>query len=134
MADQGYITPSQEAEARLAPLGLAPAPAPRRGCVEATVGPYVCDFVQRYLRQELGLSQKDLDTGGYVIQTTLDVELQRSGDAAVLETLPLDDERVATFSAVQPGTGHLLALSMNRTFGYDVNDPTQESYNLMVEP
>ncbi|TFV67748.1 UNVERIFIED_ORG: penicillin-binding protein [Bacillus sp. AZ43] len=134
MADQGYITPAQEAEARLAPLGLAPAPAPRRGCVEATVGPYVCDFVQRYLTQQLGISQKELENGGYTIRTTLDVELQRSGDAAVLETLPLEDERVATFSAVQPGTGHLLALSVNRVFGYDVNDPTQESYNLNVAP
>ena len=31
----------------------APAPAPRRGCVEASVGAYVCDFVQRYLIQTL---------------------------------------------------------------------------------
>ncbi|HET6392132.1 MAG TPA: transglycosylase domain-containing protein, partial [Blastococcus sp.] len=134
MAAQGYITPSQEAEAVLAPLGLAPGPAPRRGCVEATVGPYVCDFVQKYVTQSLGLSQLELETGGYTIQTTLDPELQRSGDAAVLDTLPLEDERVATFSAVEPGTGHLLALSVNRIFGYDVNDPTQESYNLNVAP
>ncbi|MGY1801707.1 transglycosylase domain-containing protein [Blastococcus sp. SYSU D00922] len=134
MAEQGYITPEQEAEAALAPLGLAPAPAPRRGCVEASVGPYVCDFVQKYVTQTLGISQLELETGGYVIQTTLDPELQRSGDAAVLNTLPLEDERVATFSAVEPGTGHLLALSVNRIFGYDVNDPTQESYNLNVAP
>jgi membrane peptidoglycan carboxypeptidase len=134
MAEQGYITPAQEAEAALAPLGLAPAPAPRRGCVEASVGPYVCDFVQRYVTQTLGISQHELETGGLVIQTTLDPELQRSGDAAVLNTLALEDSRVATFSAVAPGTGHLLALSMNRTFGYDLGDRTQESYNLMVEP
>ena len=130
MAAQGYITPVQKAEAQALPVGLTPAPAPRRGCAEASVGPYVCDFVQRYLTQTLGLSQYDLEHNGYVIRTTLDVDLQRSGDAAVLKTLPLDDDRVATFSAVQPGTGHLLALSINRVFGYDVNDPTQESYNL----
>jgi membrane peptidoglycan carboxypeptidase len=134
MAEQGYITPDQEAEAAQAPLGLAPAPAPRRGCVEASVGPYVCDYVQRYVTQTLGISQQQLETGGLVIQTTLDPELQRSGDAAVLNTLGLDDSRVATFSAVAPGTGHLLALSMNRAFGYDLADRTQESYNLMVEP
>jgi membrane peptidoglycan carboxypeptidase len=132
MAEQGYITPAQEAEAALAPLGLAPAPAPRRGCVEATIGPYVCDFVQKYVTQALGIGQHELETSGLVIQTTLDPELQRSGDAAVLNTLPLEDGRVATFSAVEPGTGHLLALSINRTFGYDLNDPTQESYNLNV--
>ncbi|SOD94654.1 transglycosylase domain-containing protein [Blastococcus haudaquaticus] len=132
MAQQRYIAPSLAAQAAQEPLGLAPAPAPRRGCVEATVGPYVCDFVQKYVTQELGISQTDLETEGLVIQTTLDPDLQRSGDAAVLETLALEDTRVATFSAVQPGTGHLLALSVNRIFGYDLADPTQESYNLNV--
>ena len=134
MADQGYITPAEEIEATAAPLGLAPAPPPRRGCVQASVGPYVCDFVQRYVTQTLGIGQQELETGGFVIQTTLDPDLQRSGDAAVLNTLALEDSRVATFSAVEPGTGHLLALSMNRTYGYDLNDRTQESYNLIVEP
>ena len=46
MAAQGYITPEEKDAAMAAPLGLTPAPAPRRGCVEASVGPYVCDFVQ----------------------------------------------------------------------------------------
>ena len=52
----------------------------------------------------------------------------------MLDTLPLGDTRAATFSAVEPGTGHLLALSVNRIFGYDRNDPTQESFNLNVAP
>jgi membrane peptidoglycan carboxypeptidase len=134
MAEQSYITPAQEAEAAAAPLGLAPAPAPRRGCVQATVGAYVCDFVQKYLTQTLHISQHDLEHNGYTIQTTLDVELQRSGDAAVLNTLPLGDSRAATFTAVQPGTGHLLAMSVNRIFGYDPNDPAQESVNLNEAP
>jgi membrane peptidoglycan carboxypeptidase len=134
MAEQRYITPAQEAEAAAAPLGLAPPPAPRRGCVQATVGPYVCDFVQRYLTDELGISQHDLEHNGYVIKTTLDVALQKSGDSAVLNTLAMGDSRAATFTAVQPGTGHLLAMSVNRVFGYDKNDPNQESVNLNARP
>jgi membrane peptidoglycan carboxypeptidase len=134
MADQGYITPAEKAEATLAPLGLSPAPAPRRGCVEAGVGPYVCDFVQKYVTQTLGIPQHQLERGGYVIKTTLDPELQRAGDAAVLGTVGLDDSKVGTFTAVEPGTGHLLAMSVNRTFGYDLGDPTQESFNLNVAP
>ena len=90
--------------------------------------------MQEYLTERLGLSQDELDHGGYIIQTTLDPELQRAGDAAVVATLPLGDTRAATFSAVEPGTGHLLALSVNRIFGYDRNDPTQESFNLNVAP
>src|SRR4051812_15237548 len=49
MADQGYLSATQAAEASATPLGLAPAPPPPRGCVQATVGAYVCDFVQKYL-------------------------------------------------------------------------------------
>ncbi|WP_448626484.1 transglycosylase domain-containing protein [Geodermatophilus sp. URMC 64] len=134
MADQGYITAQEAADASAAPLGLAPGPAPRRGCVQASVGAYVCDFVQQYLIQELGLSQDDLEHNGYVVQTTLDPDLQRAGDAAVLQTLPLGESRAAMFTAVQPGTGHLLAMSVNRVFGYDIDDPAQESYNLNVAP
>jgi membrane peptidoglycan carboxypeptidase len=134
MAQQKLISPADRDAAIAAPLGLAPAPAPRRGCAEASVGPYVCDFVQRYLIQNLHLTQDQLDRGGLVIRTTLDPELQRSGDAAVLKTLPLEDSRVATFSAVEPGTGHLLALAVNRIFGYDLADPRQESFNLNVAP
>src|SRR4051812_12677466 len=132
MAEQGYVSERAASEAQAAPLGLAPAPPPRRGCVQATVGAYVCDFVQRYLLQELGLSQDQLDRGGYVIHTTLDPELQRAGDSAVLQTLPLGDSLAGLFTAVEPGTGHLLAMSVNRVFGYDVGDPAQESFNLNV--
>jgi membrane peptidoglycan carboxypeptidase len=134
MADQGYITAAEEIEATAAPLGLAPAPPPRRGCVQASVGAYVCDYVQKYVTQTLGISQYELELGGYVIQTTLDADLQRAGDSAVLNTMPMGDSIAATFTAVQPGTGHLLAMSVNRIFGFDVTDPAQESYNLNEKP
>ncbi|WP_448610574.1 transglycosylase domain-containing protein [Geodermatophilus sp. URMC 60] len=130
MAEQGLADPAEATAAQAAPLGLAPAPAPRRGCAEATVGAFACDFVQRYLVQDLGLTQQQLDNGGYVIRTTLDADLQRAGDAAVLETRPMGDSLAAMFTAVEPGTGHLLAMSVNRVFGYDQRDPAQESFNL----
>ncbi|MGY1762241.1 transglycosylase domain-containing protein [Geodermatophilus sp. SYSU D00779] len=134
MAEQGRVSPADAAAAQAAPLGLAPAPAPRRGCVEATVGAFVCDFVQRYLVQELGLTQQQLDNGGYVVRTTLDADLQRAGDAAVLETLAMGNSLAGMFTAVEPGTGHLLAMSVNRVFGYDQEDPAQESFNLNLAP
>jgi membrane peptidoglycan carboxypeptidase len=48
----------------------------------------------------------------------------------VLNARPLGDPFAAMFTAVEPGTGHVLAMSVNRRFGYDVNDPAQESVNL----
>ncbi|WNV75430.1 transglycosylase domain-containing protein [Geodermatophilus sp. DSM 44513] len=130
MAEQGLVDPAEAAAAQASPLGLAPAPAPRRGCAEATVGPFVCDFVQRHLIQELGLTQEQLDNDGLVVRTTLDPDLQRAGDAAVLQTVALGDRLAGMFTAVEPGTGHLLAMSVNRVFGYDPNDRAQESFNL----
>ncbi|TYP87969.1 penicillin-binding protein [Blastococcus xanthinilyticus] len=134
MAEQGYIDQVQLAEASAAPLGLAPAPAPPRGCAEAPVGAYVCDYVQTYLEREFGLTQRDLERNGYVVQTTLDPALQRAGDAAVVANQPLESSLAATFTAVQPGTGHLLAMSVNRLFGHDENDRRQESVNLNAAP
>jgi membrane peptidoglycan carboxypeptidase len=36
------------------------------------------------------------------------------------------------FTAVEPGTGHVLAMSVNRVFGFDAADPAQESVDLNV--
>ncbi|WP_089306799.1 transglycosylase domain-containing protein [Geodermatophilus pulveris] len=130
MAEQGLVSETEAAAAQASPLGLAPAPAPRRGCAEASVGAFVCDFVQRHLTQELGLTQEQLDNDGLVIRTTLDADLQRAGDAAVLQTLSMGNSLAGVFTAVEPGTGHLLAMSVNRVFGYDQADPAQESFNL----
>ncbi|SDN90118.1 Membrane carboxypeptidase (penicillin-binding protein) [Klenkia soli] len=132
MAQQGMVTPEAAAAAQAEPITLVLGAPPPRGCVQATVGAYVCDFVQRHLTQTLGITQEQLEHDGLTIQTTLDPELQRAGDAAVLDTLPMGDSLAGMFTAVQPGTGHLLAMSVNRVFGYDVADPAQESYNLNV--
>ena len=51
----------------------------------------------------------------------------------MLDHLAMGDPLAGMFTAVEPGTGHVLAMSVNRRFGYDVNDPTQESVALNVE-
>jgi membrane peptidoglycan carboxypeptidase len=134
MADQRSVTRAEATAAQAAPLGLAPGRAPRRGCVQAVVGAYVCDFVQKYLTQDLGLTQEQLEHGGYTIRTTLDIALQKSGDRAVLQTLDMGQSLAGMFTAVEPGTGHLLAMSVNRVFGFDRGDPKQESFNLNEAP
>ena len=70
--------------------------------------------------------------GDYVV--TLDADLQRAGDAAVLANQPLESSLAATFTAVEPGTGHLLAMSVNRLYGHDESDRRQESVNLNALP
>ena len=108
----------------------ARSPGRRTAASTPLIGGFFCDYLQRYLTRTLGISQQTLEDGGLVIRTTLRTDLQRSGDQAVLNYLALGDPLAGMFTAVEPGTGHVLAMSVNRRFGYDVNDPAQESVNL----
>jgi membrane peptidoglycan carboxypeptidase len=128
----GHVT--AEEVAAIAPTGVtvAPAPPPPNGCVNAVQGAFFCDYVQRYVTQTLGIPEDRLDNEGLTIQTTLRPDLQASGDAAVVAHVPMGDPLAGMFTAVEPGTGHVLAMSVNRRFGFDVNDPAQESVALNV--
>ena len=74
-----------------------------------------------------------LEAGGLTIQTTLDPELQRSGDAAVLDTLPLEDDRAATFSAVEPGTGRILRDGMSKVAVYCDQDGVRHRFSAVCK-
>jgi membrane peptidoglycan carboxypeptidase len=127
----GHVTAQQLAELLPQPVAVAPTPPPPNGCVDSPAG-FFCDFLQRHLTQTLGITQEQLETGGLTIDTTLRLDIQASADRAVSLDLALTDPLAAIFSAVEPGTGRVLALSVNRKFGYDVTDPAQESVNLPV--
>ncbi len=132
MHDLGHIT-DQELDATSAlPVAVAASPPPPNGCVESIAG-FFCDFLQRYLTQTLGVSQEQLENGGLTITTTLRPHLQATGDRAVRAAVAPENPVAAIFTAVEPGTGEVMAMSVNRRFGYDANDPAQESVNLSVE-
>ncbi|MDP9431062.1 MAG: penicillin-binding protein, partial [Actinomycetota bacterium] len=130
MLDLGQIDRAQFDEVFGQPVQVAPGAASPNGCIDATVGGFFCAFVADHLTGTLGLSQELLDNGGLTIQTTLRPVLQRSADQAVLDTLAMGDSLAGTFTAVEPGTGHVLAMSANRRFG--CAEPECESVNLNV--
>lgn len=132
MHAQGHISDAQLAEVSAQPVEVAPAPAPPNGCVGAALGGFFCDFLQQHLTGALGMTQEQLEDGGLTIRTTMRADLQRSADAAVLATQPMGDPVAAMFTAVEPGTGNVLAMSANRVFGFDAGDPAQSSVNLNV--
>ena len=129
----GHITDADLAAIPPGPVAVAPSEPPPNGCVNAVRGGFFCDYVERYLTQALGISQQQLDDGGLMIRTTLRPDLQDAGDRAVLAHLAMGDPLAGMFTAVEPGTGHLLAMSVNRRFGFDAQDPAQESVALNVE-
>jgi membrane peptidoglycan carboxypeptidase len=132
MLDLGQIDRAQFDEVSAQPVQVAQGAAPPNGCIDATIGGFFCAYLADYLTGTLGLSQELIDNGGLTIQTTLRPDLQRSGDQAVLGSLAMGDSLAGTFTAVEPGTGHVLAMSANRRFGCD--GPECESVNLNVVP
>jgi membrane peptidoglycan carboxypeptidase len=96
------------------------------GC-EASRAPYFCDYVQHVIQNSptFGKTRADrkrlLLRGGLTIQTTLDPKVQRAADHAVRDyVFPRDKSGVAAAEAVvEPGTGKVVALSVNRPYGQD---------------
>ncbi|RBY78315.1 penicillin-binding protein [Geodermatophilus sp. TF02-6] len=132
MFDLGHISQQELEEVSASPVAVQPGQAPPNGCVNAAIGGFFCAYVQQYLIQTLGIPQSTLDDGGLTIQTTLRPDVQAAGDQAVLNTLTMGDELVGVYTAVEPGTGHVLAMSNNRRFGCD--GPECESVNFNVVP
>ena len=132
MNELGHVTDQELAESTALPVAVVPSEPPRNGCANALIAGFFCDYVQRTLTQVLGIPQEVLNTGGLTVHTTLRPDLQAAGDRSVTADLPLGDPLAAMFTAVEPGTGHVLAMSVNRVFGPDPNDPAQESVNLNV--
>ena len=134
MRELGHITAQEFTELSARPVEVAPTDPPPNGCVEARIAGFFCDFTIGQLTGTLGIAAQALENDGLTIRTTLRPRLQAAGDAAVLASLPLGDPLAAMFTAVEPGTGEVLAMSVNRRFGHDTDDPAQESVNLNVAP
>ncbi|MPQ98043.1 penicillin-binding protein [Modestobacter sp. I12A-02628] len=130
----GHITDQELADVSAAPIPVAEGPKPPNGCANAALGAYFCDYLQTYLVQNLGITKTQLENSGWTIQTTIDPQLQTLGDAAVLETVPMSggNDLAGVFTAVEPGTGHVKAMSVNRRYG--CTEYECESVNLNVVP
>jgi membrane peptidoglycan carboxypeptidase len=115
MANAGLITKA-EAEAALAqPIGLRPGVTPNNCTAAAPGWGFFCDYVRQWWegQPELG----SLNTGGYKIVTTLDPGVQATSAAQVASVYGLDSKFVAPIAVVEPGTGKVRAMAVNRTYG-----------------
>src|SRR6202011_1180858 len=85
MLEDGKITAAQAADARSAPLVLRLAHDPN------SLAPYFVEEIRRYLENKYGADQ--VHEGGLKVYTTLDVDLQRAANAAVLDGLAAYERR-----------------------------------------
>ena len=127
MAALGFITPDLLTKAEAAPLHTKVRPVVS-GCENPAVrAAFYCDYVRRELEDTsvgaaLGATRAErqhaLLAGGLTIRTSLDPHVQRSSQIAVDEQVPRQDPfgAAAAIVVVEPGTGHLKAMAVDRTY------------------
>lgn len=121
-----YITAQQAAEAKAEKLEIIGKDTPN-GCVQTTVAHwgFFCDFLQRWwLQQEVFGSttydrERQLRAGGYKIVSSLDVHTQDVMKKNIEKQLPTGHPHAMMLAGVEPGTGKVRGLAVNRNFKLD---------------
>jgi membrane peptidoglycan carboxypeptidase len=141
MTRAGDITAAQAASAGAAPLGLRPGPDPH-GCVDLPAGAdgwgYFCDYLRRWWEAQPAfgatVAQRDraLDQGGYTIVASLRPDVQAAAQRAALSVYGYRSRRALPIAVVEPGTGRILAMAVNRHFSLAPN-PRGRSYPNTVD-
>jgi membrane peptidoglycan carboxypeptidase len=141
MADVGYITQKQAAAAEKLPLGLNESAAPlAEGCVSPSAASYAfaCDYVMSEMKNNSAYAKAYAElntTGGLKIYTTLLPQDQNAANTAVNWVLPANNgyfnpnHDVDTEAMIQPGTGRIRAIAVDRTYG---NGPGQTTVDYAV--
>ncbi len=129
MAQLHYISTAQAALAEGQPLGLHTSPLPlQTGCLsnQARRAAFFCDYVLSVLRTDpfYAKAWRALnDSGGMTITTTLGPLDQRVANHAVNFIEPPNSryynpgDNADTEVLIQPGTGYIRAIAINRQFG-----------------
>ncbi|NUQ88993.1 MAG: penicillin-binding protein [Glycomyces artemisiae] len=128
MTDIDYLSRGDASEVRGLPIELNVSDPPN-SCigVEGTTSEYgfFCDYVRRWWRAQDAFGatpaerEQELRRGGYTIITTLDPDLQKLANDTVTHQKSEDSKLAHGAVLMEPGTGRIKALGLNRTFSYD---------------
>jgi membrane peptidoglycan carboxypeptidase len=129
MAEVGYITGKQAAAAEKLPLGLNESAAPlAEGCSSASAASvaFFCDYVMSEINNNTAYAQAKAElntTGGLKIYSTLIPQDENAANLAVSWVLPAHNgyynpnNDVDTEVMIQPGTGMIRAIAVDRPYG-----------------
>ena len=126
MVTTGAITKEEAEAAKAVKLVVKGKRAPN-GCVATNKNAwgFFCDYFYRWwmAQETFGSTTYDrerrLKSGGYTIVTTLDKQAQDGADKAVRAAKPVTAKEAVMIAVVEPGTGRVRALSVNRNFKLD---------------
>jgi membrane peptidoglycan carboxypeptidase len=124
MRELGHITAAQEKITDAAGLHLNPVapPATADPCLNSQASFY-CSWVIGQLSQDKALGataiarSQRLNEGGLTIKTTLDPAVQAAAQAALNQTVEESNSVTVAEAIVQPGTGKVLAMAVNKPYG-----------------
>ncbi|MER7169442.1 transglycosylase domain-containing protein [Micromonospora sp. NPDC000207] len=139
MVTTGAITQAEADEAKATKLVVKGKRAPN-GCVQTNKRGwgFFCDYFYRWWMQqeEFGSTTYDrerrLKAGGYTVTTTLDVQAQDGADKAVRKGLGVNSKAARMVANIEPGTGRVRALAVNRNFKLD--DPDKPQNKISSDP
>ncbi len=142
MAQLRYISKPTAAAAERAPLGLHfSVPPLQQGCTSAVsaTADWFCDYAIAELRTNAAYraAWRDMNTiGGLSIYTTMSSQDQAAAQNAVSFMVPPPPsaynpgQNAAAEVLIQPGTGHVLAIAVDRPYG---TQPGQDSVDYAVD-
>ncbi|MEV4490457.1 transglycosylase domain-containing protein [Micromonospora coxensis] len=124
MRDTGVITQEQADRARAEKLTLRPTAQPN-GCVATRTADagFFCDYLRRWWLEQPAFGEtpqereQALRRGGYSVVTSLDPDVQATAVKEARRVYADDEKRALPIAAVEPGTGRILAMAVNRQYG-----------------
>ncbi|WP_433493735.1 transglycosylase domain-containing protein [Micromonospora sp. CA-248089] len=143
MAETGAVTAQQAAAAKAEALTLRPTAQPN-GCTATAQGHddwgFFCDYLRRWWLTQPAFGstpeerEQALRRGGYRVVTTLDPKIQETAQEQATKVYGYGNKRALPIAAVEPGTGRVLAMAVNRHYSLDDNPDGQANHPNTVNP
>lgn len=143
MVATNAITAAQAAQAKAEPLALH-ATAQPNGCTAVSQGHddwgFFCDYLRQWWLTQPAFGatvaerEQALRSGGYTVVTSLDPKIQATAQQQATKVYSYDNKRALPIAAVQPGTGRVLAMAVNRHYSLADNPAGQANYPNTVNP
>jgi membrane peptidoglycan carboxypeptidase len=139
MEELGFVTPENAAKARATKISRS-VQRVGNGCVSVAKNNwgFFCDYFYRWWlsQQAFGATTYDrerrLKSGGYRIQTSMDVKAQNAARENVADHIKDTNKNALLLAGIQPGTGRVRALATNRKFKLD--DPENPVNKISSDP
>jgi membrane peptidoglycan carboxypeptidase len=128
MYNNHMISAADRDAAKDAPLKVTGQRTPN-GCVNTTVNQwgFFCDYLYRWWLQQPAFGDDEssreakLKAGGYRIVSTMDVKIQTSAQSNIEKILKTGSSDALMMAAIEPGTGFVRAMAVNRIYGLDTS-------------